>query len=165
MKKITFFSLLPIMSAVCIVLVFSCLSIKNVNSETKKKTPIYVGSDVCKRCHEKEYNSFMTYAKKSKSFNSIDRVKKGLTAEEIKGCYYCHTTGYGKPGGFISPEKTPHLKNAGCEVCHGPGEFHVRTKHAGDIKRRMSLEDCEVCHTSERVQAFRYKPLIHGGAH
>ena len=124
MKKITSFSLLPIISAVSFVLVFAYLSIKNVNSETMHKIPIYVGSDVCKACHEKEYNSFMTYAKKSKSFNSIERVRKGLTVEEIKGCYYCHTTGYGKPGGFISPEKTPHLKNAGCEVCHGPGEFH-----------------------------------------
>jgi len=165
MKKIPIISVSIMMSAVSTVLVFSCLIIQNVQGETLKKNPVYVGSDVCKSCHEREYNSFMTYAKKSKSFNSIERLKKSLTEEEIKGCYYCHTTGYGKPGGFISPEKTPHLKNAGCEVCHGPGEFHVRTRNSADIKRRMSLEDCEVCHTSERVQAFRYKPLIHGGAH
>jgi hypothetical protein len=107
----------------------------------------------------------MTYAKKSTSFKSIERVKKGLTEEEIKGCYFCHTTGYGKPGGFISPEKTPHLKNAGCEVCHGPGEFHVKLRDPKYIKRRMTLKDCEVCHISERVRAFRYKPMIHGGAH
>jgi hypothetical protein len=130
-----------------------------------KGIPIYIGSDVCKGCHEKEYRSFMMYARKSRSFESIERVKKGLTEEEIKGCYYCHTTGYGKPGGFISPEKTPQLKNAGCEVCHGPGEFHVKTKDPLFIKRRFTTEDCEVCHTEERVKAFRYKPLIHGGAH
>jgi hypothetical protein len=29
----------------------------------------------------------------------------------------------------------------------------------------MSKKDCEVCHISERVKAFKYKPLIHGGAH
>ena len=92
-------------------------------------------------------------------------MKKELTEEEIKGCYHCHTTGYGRPGGFISPEKTPYLENAGCEVCHGPGEFHVKTKSPSDIKRHLTLKDCEVCHTSERVKAFRYKPLIHGGAH
>jgi hypothetical protein len=97
--------------------------------------------------------------------NLEERMKKGLTEKEIKGCYYCHTTGYGKPGGFISPEKTPYLENAGCEVCHGPGEFHVKTKSPNDIKRQLTLKDCEVCHTSERVRAFRYKPLIHGGAH
>jgi hypothetical protein len=134
-------------------------------AETKNRISKYVGSDACKGCHEKEFNSFMKYAKKSKSFESIERVKKGLTEEEIKGCYFCHTTGYGKPSGFISPEKTPYLKNAGCEVCHGPGELHVKTKSRRDIKRRMTMKDCEVCHTSERVMAFRYKPMIHGGAH
>ncbi len=135
-----------------------------VLAETQR-LPKYVGSEACKNCHENEYVSFMTYAKKATSFRSIERVKKGLTEDEIKGCYYCHTTGYGKPGGFISPEKTPHLKNAGCEVCHGPGEFHINSRNPAQIKKKLTLKDCEVCHTSERVQAFRYKPLIHGGAH
>lgn len=130
-----------------------------------KGVPKYVGSLACKPCHEKEYRNFVAHAKKSTSFKSIERVKRELTEKEIKGCYYCHTTGYGKPGGFISPEKTPHLKNAGCEVCHGPGEFHVNEKDPSHIKSRLTAEDCEVCHTSERVKAFRYKPLIHGGAH
>lgn len=126
---------------------------------------LYVGSAACKSCHEEEYRSFITYAKKSRSFESIEKLKKGLTGEEIKKCYSCHTTGYGKPGGFISPEETPHLKNAGCEVCHGPGELHVSTERPADIKLHLTTEDCEVCHISERVKAFRYKPMIHGGAH
>ena len=130
-----------------------------------KGTAKYIGSLACKTCHEKEYKSFVTHAKKSTSYRSIERVKKELTEKEIKGCYYCHTTGYGEPGGFISLEKTPHLKNAGCEVCHGPGELHVKEKDPSYIKRHLTAEDCEVCHTSERVRAFRYKPLIHGGAH
>jgi hypothetical protein len=134
-------------------------------AQTKNRVPFYVGSEVCKQCHENEYKNFMTYAKKSTSYKSIERVKKGLTEEEIKGCYVCHTTGYGRPGGFISIEKTPHLKNAGCEVCHGPGEFHVKLMDPKYIKRKMTLKDCEVCHISERVRAFRYKPMIHGGAH
>ncbi len=129
------------------------------------KQPKYMGSLACKPCHEDEYKSFITYARKSNSFKSIERLKKELTEEEIKGCYQCHTTGYGKLGGFISPEKTPHLKNAGCEVCHGPGEFHIKTKNPLYIKRHLNKEDCEICHTEERVKAFRYKPLIHGGAH
>ena len=134
-------------------------------AENQVRTPKYVGSDACKGCHEKEYRSFMTYAKKATSFKSIERVRKGLTKEELKVCYYCHTTGYGKPGGFISEEKTPHLKNAGCEVCHGPGEFHIKKKDSSYIKKHLTTEDCEACHTSERIKAFRYKPLVHGGAH
>lgn len=127
--------------------------------------PGYVGSLVCRECHEKQYESFTTYAKKSTSFLSIKRLRKELTEEEVQGCYSCHTTGYGEPGGFVSEEATPHLKNAGCEVCHGPGGSHVKTREPNDIKGRLTQEDCERCHTSERVKAFRYKPLIHGGAH
>ena len=134
-------------------------------AEDRNRAPGYVGSEACKGCHINEYDNFSKYAKKSKSYESIERVKKGLTDEEIKGCYYCHTTGYGKPSGFVSIEKTPYLRNAGCEVCHGPGEFHIKTKSRRDIKRHLTIKDCEVCHTSERVKAFRYKPMIHGGAH
>lgn len=130
-----------------------------------RRVPFYVGSDACKVCHEEEYRNFMAYAKKATSYRSIERVRKGLTEEEMKVCYTCHTTGYGKPGGFISLEKTPHLKNAGCEVCHGPGEYHINAKDSRYIKRKMKIEDCEACHTSERVRAFRYKPMLHGGAH
>jgi len=134
-------------------------------AEIKKSLSLYVGSEICRDCHDKEYRSFKEYAKKSRSYESIERVKKGLTEEEIRGCYVCHTTGYGKPGGFISAEKTPHLKNAGCEVCHGPGELHAKTRDPQYIKRHLTMKDCEVCHISERVKSFRYKPLIHGGAH
>jgi hypothetical protein len=150
-----------------ILILFLCLLVHAPSSaeQMTKDVPRYVGSDACKSCHENEYKNFTAYAKKATSFRSIERVRKGLTEEEIKGCYTCHTTGYGKPGGFISPEKTPNLKNAGCEVCHGPGEFHVSTGGPQHIKRKMKIEDCQVCHTSERVRAFRYKPMIHGGAH
>jgi len=130
-----------------------------------QETIRYVGSEACRDCHENEYLYFMTYARKSTSFRSIERLKKELSEQEIKSCYACHTTGYGKAGGFESPEKTPHLRNAGCEVCHGPGEYHVKTQDAAHIKGNLTAKDCEVCHTSERINAFRYKPLIHGGAH
>lgn len=131
----------------------------------QKAVNTYVGSLACKECHPQEYENFMTYAKKSISFQSIERQMRHLTPEEIKQCYPCHTTGYGQPGGFVSLEKTPYLKNAGCEVCHGPGAEHARTGETGAIIGEMSKKDCEICHISERVRAFKYKPLIHGGAH
>ncbi|MDP2106866.1 MAG: cytochrome c family protein, partial [Desulfobulbaceae bacterium] len=126
---------------------------------------IYVGSDACKDCHADEYDSFVTYAKKSKSFESIEKLRRGLLPEDIERCYSCHTTGYGQPGGFVSSEQTPQLKNAGCEVCHGPGSIHVLSRSSTDIKRHLTTDVCGQCHISERVKAFRYKPMIHGGAH
>jgi hypothetical protein len=125
----------------------------------------YVGSEACKACHETEYENFHRYAKKSHSFESITTMKKGLTDTEFKKCFECHTTGYGKPGGFVSETETPDLKNAGCEVCHGPGSLHVETEDAADIKGSLTANDCEVCHNSIRVAAFNYKPLVYGGAH
>lgn len=125
----------------------------------------YAGSLACAPCHKAEYDKFMASARKSNSFESVMRMKKGLSNEEIKECYACHTTGYGKPGGFVSAEQTPELKNAGCEVCHGPGKLHVETQDPSDIQRKVSIEVCQKCHTEDRVRSFRYKPLLYGGAH
>jgi len=138
----------------------------HVPAEDKEPvTTTYVGSLACKNCHPEEYANFMTYAKKSSSFHSIEKQMKHLTPEEIRQCYPCHTTGYGKPGGFVSLEKTPYLKNAGCEVCHGPGSEHIKNGDPAKIIGTLTKKDCEICHISERVKAFKYKPLVHGGAH
>jgi len=126
---------------------------------------VYVGSLSCKPCHEKEYASFITYAKKSNSYRSIERLRKGLNEQDLRKCYFCHTTGYGKPGGFISVEKTPLLKNAGCEVCHGPGSLHIENSKPESIIAHPPIPICAQCHTSEMIQAFKFRPLIHGGGH
>lgn len=125
----------------------------------------YVGARACASCHEEEYRNFTTYAKKSHSFEAIEKMRSGLTAAEVRECYGCHTTGYGKSGGFESPETTPELKIAGCEVCHGPGSAHVESGALSDIDARPSRQLCESCHTASRVQAFNYRPLVYGGAH
>ena len=144
-------------------LMFFIFVCSTVWAQDRKQT--YVGSDACQDCHETEYRNFQTYAKKAHSYESIKVMKKGLTEAEFRKCFECHTTGYRKPGGFRSEQETPHLKDAGCEVCHGPGSLHVETGEPEDTKGSLTAKDCEVCHSSERVEAFHYKPLIHGGAH
>ncbi len=131
----------------------------------EKKESRYIGSDSCKPCHESQYISFKSHARKSRSFDSVQKMKEGLTEDEIKACYVCHTMGYGKPGGFISVEKTPELRNAGCEVCHGPGKLHVEAEDPAYIIRNVTIDICQECHIQERVQAFRYKPIIFAGSH
>ena len=126
----------------------------------------YLGSKACAECHPDQYANFSKFAKKAHSSNSVKIMAPKLTAEEVKGCYACHATGYGKPGGFVSLEKTPHLADAGCEVCHGPGGEHADA--GGDvtlIRRKMAMKECEVCHNAERVKNFNFKPLLFGGAH
>ena len=152
-----------LLNSLMFILVFGIYSPSQGSEQNGQLT--YVGSLACRDCHPDEYANFITYAKKSTSFQSVEKQMRHLTPDEIKQCYPCHTTGYGQPGGFISLEETPHLKNAGCEVCHGPGAEHSRTTTPETIISNMSKKDCEICHISERVKAFKYKPLIHGGAH
>lgn len=125
----------------------------------------YVGTLACKECHPDQYESFMAYSKKATSFNDIKKMEKKLTPEEYRGCFKCHTTGYGQAGGFTSESSTPDLKNPGCEVCHGPGSIHVETQDTEDIVRTMAMEDCRECHNAARVKDFDFKPLLYSGGH
>jgi hypothetical protein len=127
--------------------------------------PVYVGSETCGECHPDQFESFTKNSKKSKSYTSVKRMAAKLTPGELQGCYACHTTGYGQPGGFRSEQETPGLKNNGCEVCHGPGSLHAESEDPEDLKATIDVEDCMTCHNSERVAAFNFKPLLYGGAH
>ncbi|MDO9109609.1 MAG: cytochrome c family protein [Desulfatirhabdiaceae bacterium] len=124
----------------------------------------YVGSESCQSCHDRQYASYIANAAKAHSFEHVQIMKKGLTAAEYQGCLKCHTTAYGEPGGFISVEATPALKNPGCEVCHGPGSQHIESGDPKDIKQ-PTMAVCGKCHTSERVNSFKFKPVLFGGAH
>ncbi len=91
----------------------------------------YLGVRKCKMCHMKQYKSW----EKTKMATSFENLKAGVKAEAKKkaglapdidyttdaNCLKCHTTGYGKAGGFTSMADTPKLINVQCEGCHGPG--------------------------------------------
>ncbi len=143
-------------------LVITGVAVSGANAEQAR----YVGSKTCGECHQKEYETFKKFAKKSSSFENIKKMESKLTREEYQSCFECHTTGHGKPGGFVSESKTPELKNPGCEVCHGPGSIHVDTGgDPAEIRYDLSMEDCESCHSSDRIKSFNFKPLLFGGAH
>ncbi|MFC1523734.1 cytochrome c family protein [Thermodesulfobacteriota bacterium] len=154
-----------LLSILGVIVLICCVAIPCQGETARSAENVFVGSDACKPCHPEEYESFISFAKKSRSYQSVEKLKTRLTEDEVRKCYSCHTTGYGMPGGFVSDEETPHLKNAGCEVCHGPGSFHLTSGDKTDIKRDLTTDDCVACHISERIKAFRYKPMIHGGAH
>ena len=153
------------MSFKMICMFFLGLNFFYVGQARSQEVSPYVGSRVCAECHEEEYNNFVTYSKKARSWKHIQRLASKLTAEELRGCYECHTTGYGK-GGFVSYEKTPQLSDVGCETCHGPGKKHVESGGESDlIKGKISQNECSSCHNARRVKAFNFKPLIYGGVH
>ncbi|MHA2217496.1 MAG: cytochrome c family protein [Candidatus Hodarchaeales archaeon] len=150
-----------VLLSVMFVLSFSLLLSADVDAAD------YIGVKKCKVCHMKWYKSW----KKTKMANSFENLKAGVKVEEKKkagiedkdytkdpDCLRCHTTGYGKPGGFKSIEETPELANVQCEVCHGPGaDFSVimkknkkfkleEAKLAGLMVQSETDNNCMECH-------------------
>jgi len=76
-------------------------------------------------------------------------------------CLRCHTTGYGLPGGFVSPRTTPLLYGVGCEDCHGPSAAHVQNPRLRT--QYTAMDQCVRCHDQENSPAFnrdKYWKLI-----
>ncbi len=148
-----------------VALVLAPLLFQATHAQGSEETPIFIGSKACQDCHEEIYERFVTHSKKPHSWKSVDIMKSNLKPFELQECYDCHTTGHGQPGGFVSFEETPHLAEVGCETCHGAGSLHAETGDAETITRLPTIESCEVCHNSDRVEDFNFKPLLYSGAH
>ena len=146
----------------CLVLLATALA---AQSPEQKETAAYVGAKACQSCHEEQYASFMANSQKAHSWKSLEKMLPKLTAAEQRECFSCHTTGYGKSGGFINIEQTPDLANLSCETCHGPGSLHYETGDTAAIRRRPDRKECETCHNAERIQNFKFKPTLYHGGH
>ncbi|OHC72854.1 MAG: hypothetical protein A3H93_14280 [Rhodocyclales bacterium RIFCSPLOWO2_02_FULL_63_24] len=111
--------------------------------------PSYVGVKVCTKCHDLHGESWAGTSH-SKAFESLkantkaDEKKKAKLdpAKDYtkdKDCVGCHSTGFGKPGGYAlgkdpgGPEK---LGSVGCEACHGPGSDY-REEHGTAEKKLL----------------------------
>jgi hypothetical protein len=63
--------------------------------------------------------------------------------------------GLNTEGGFRSPAETPHLKDVGCESCHGGGAAHAQAPTAQKMPR-ASAAACSQCHVPEHSPNFDY---------
>jgi peroxiredoxin len=102
----------------------------------------HVGSDACRSCHAKEYESWAAgpHAAALAALESRHRTNDA-------NCMKCHTTGFGRVGGFqpgAAAAAHTDLARVGCESCHGPGGDHV-----ADPKRRAAIvslgDKCDSC--------------------
>jgi hypothetical protein len=87
--------------------------------------PTFVGSDKCKKCHELAYDVWEK-SKHAHAFRSLEQVKSPSLRVHDAECIVCHTVGFGYESGYRNEKDTPHLKDVGCESCHGPGSEHVK---------------------------------------
>jgi peroxiredoxin len=124
----------------------------------------YVGSDACQSCHPAEYETWSA----SPHGHPIASLRK-QGREDDSDCLACHTTAFGKPGGFPTdgtPDAHPDLARVGCESCHGPGGNHVG-EDAARIGTIVSLGDkcdscvilqiCGTCHDDANDPGFKFE--------
>ena len=90
--------------------------------------PTYVGTEKCKRCHDAAY----TVWEKSKHSHAYERLIKNAPPPAQRQfdaeCIVCHTVGFGYESGYKNEKETPHLKDVGCESCHGPASEHIKSE-------------------------------------
>ena len=124
----------------------------------------YVGSQACQECHPAEYATWEAspHGRALASLEAEGKARKG-------DCQRCHTTAYGRPGGFpeaADPTAHADLARVGCESCHGPGGNHVAetARKTGTI---VSLADkcdscvilqiCGACHDDANDPGFEFE--------
>jgi Cytochrome c554 and c-prime len=100
----------------------------------------FVGSEACGECHTKAFEKWKATPHAHATDSIVDPKERGDIPRHFDPeCLSCHVTGWAPQayhpylGGYESLEKTPHVKQNGCENCHGPGSEHVAAEN-GDAK-------------------------------
>ncbi len=107
----------------------------------------YVGSESCKTCHQYVYKVWSSKGH-ARAYATLEEVGSQFDPE----CVVCHVVGMEYESGFVSEEQTGHLKNVGCETCHGPGSEHILTMDRADIGEPS--QSCLDCHTPEKSTKY-----------
>lgn len=129
--------------------------------DAASKTPEYIGTKACKKCHLKQYKSF---TKNSPLHTSFENLKPDVAVERKKKhgidpkkdfskdpkCLKCHTTGYGTDVGYPAvvegkawseEEKARAALTEGvtCEACHGPSSLLAPFKKENKKYKREEI--------------------------
>lgn len=156
----------------------------------------YVGDSKCKLCHIKQHKSRL----ETRMGKAFDTLKPGEKADVKKAhgldpqkdytkdetCLACHTTGFGKAGGYAVPDpndkKAVKLakkrQNVGCESCHGPGSAYIevfmdilRSKRNYKVEElyavgltKIDESTCTACHndkspTFDSANSFHFEEM------
>jgi len=122
----------------------------------KAQNRVFGTEQTCFTCHAEEHATWSKTGH-SRAYKALEEVNKSFDPE----CLTCHTTGFEKPGGFISEIDTPELKNVQCEMCHGARLEHSQNPQGGFAKEARSA--CTRCHVKKHSPKFdfsRYWPRI-----
>jgi hypothetical protein len=131
--------------------------------------PKYVGSAACEDCHPHAFKVWKD-SRHNHAYQTLVDARRPSLRQYDPECIVCHTVGFGYQTGFRDAEKTPKLKDVGCENCHGPASEHVNNPNnpqwrallnpwkakeneteAEKTRREGRIDDetCQRCHDAE----------------
>lgn len=115
----------------------------------------YAGVGSCGSCHADRLVQWVY----DPHANALDAL---ITRKESKNpeCIACHTTGFGRPGGFsgVEPRETEPFKGVQCEACHGPQRGHSRKSDITPVV--VTERTCRTCHDKANSPQFDYSSYL-----
>lgn len=131
---------------------------------TSPQTPLddpkerIAGVQACETCHSK------AVAKWQGSKHAVALAALTRTGEHVNPeCISCHTTQFGRNGGFDGTEATVHLAGNQCENCHGPAGQHVAKPDDLALRQKLHREApsaeaaiCRRCHDADNDPEFNF---------
>ncbi|MDO4550238.1 MAG: multiheme c-type cytochrome [Planctomycetia bacterium] len=133
----------------------------------------YVGSARCESCHEEVYIKWQK-SRHGKAWRPLRDAVPARTSDPE--CVVCHVVGWNiehmipYQTGYLNEKDTPHLRNVGCETCHGPGSKHIAAELGNNTAEqeqyreaaRISLENakkniCVTCHDLDNSPNFDFE--------
>ena len=112
----------------------------------------YLGAATCQPCHQEQFQQWET----TTHAHAMETLIQAGQAESAE-CLFCHTTGYGRPSGFLDAVTTPSLVDVQCEVCHRVAEQHAENP---GLPSPATPVTCIECHTPTQSPSFRYEEAI-----
>jgi len=97
----------------------------------------YVGSAKCKSCHPQEFKIWEKSGH-SHALLALETAKRPALRQYDGECVVCHVVGLQYESGYRNGKDTPHLKDVGCESCHGPGSEHIKNKNNAKLHALMN---------------------------
>jgi hypothetical protein len=153
---------------VVLVLAVALLAIAQAADEPKApaaKVHEYAGTKACKICHTGPSKGAI-YETWEKTGHATAFAKLPEANKKDPKCLACHTTGFGKPGGYDpAVVTTASLEGVGCEACHGPGKDYkgsaimkdpVQAKANGLIAPDAAT--CKACHEGVTPEGHKALP-------
>ncbi len=123
--------------------------------------PAYVGSEKCQKCHPDAYRIWKASPHSHAYQTLVDNPRPPALRQYDPECIVCHTVGFAYKTGFESEQKTPLLKDVGCESCHGPCGQHVRRPNNEQWHKLINPWKYRAANEAARMKAIERDLCIH----